>query len=121
MGQGDAKPAKKPCLPGGLHKLDTRKFGREALQELSTVTLGPPVGDPITLYVPPLDYKREGTPLRKEGFFFFLTPRDTQAQAIQHYSGRRVLRSGGPNHSKPRVCSSPCLEVSDLLISPPSP
>ena len=52
-----------------MHKKPWRKRTTVALNAqlsivFSTVALGPPVRDPMTVYVPPLGYKREGTPPR---------------------------------------------------------
>jgi hypothetical protein len=59
----------------------------------------------VSLYVPPLSYKREGT-WRYKADSDTLRPSSgsqvhtsSQAQYITQWS--RVLRSGGPNHSKP--------------------
>ena len=69
-----------------------------------TTSLGPPVGDPTAMYAPPLRYKREALAVHRG------LSRDTQALANSlsregntTHSGRRVLRSGGPNHSNPAV------------------
>ena len=80
-----------------------------------TTSLGPSVGDPTAIYTPPLRYKREEyvkpSKTREE------KPDTTQAwihseqfrsQPLESrsnttHSGRRVLRSSGPNHSKPVV------------------
>ena len=57
------------------------------------------------MYAPPLRYKREALAVHTQAH---TDTRWTQLQAhpdssnIAH-SGRRVLRSGGPNHSKPAV------------------
>jgi hypothetical protein len=63
---------------------------------------GPTYRGPAPLYVPPLSYKREGTRRYKGDT---LRPNSgsqvhtrSQAQYITQWS--RVLRSGGPNHSK---------------------
>jgi hypothetical protein len=52
------------------------------------------------LYVPPLNYKREGTQRYRDRFTHTQALKLTYS--IQHtHSGGRVLRSGGLNHSKP--------------------
>ena len=74
-----------------------------------TASLGPPVGDPTAMYAPPLRYKGEALAAQDK-----LSRTHTEARWTQHklseifsrgkgntaHSGRRVLRSGGPNHSK---------------------
>jgi hypothetical protein len=66
---------------------------------------GPTCPGSVSLYVPPLNYKREGT-LRYKGTEIRHNLRQTLTssyklpkQYITQWS--RVLRSGGPNHSKP--------------------
>jgi hypothetical protein len=65
---------------------------------------GPTCWGPAPLYVPPLSYKREGTRCYKEETLrpnlgsSSLRLSSSQAQYITQWS--RVLRSGGPNHSK---------------------
>ena len=66
------------------------------------------------MYAPPLRYKREALAAHSRQTLWTLsqhklgfTPNNPvlnllRAQAIQH-SGHRVLRTGGPNHSKPVV------------------
>ena len=77
-----------------------------------TTSLGPSVGEPTAMYTPPMRYKREE----------YVKPGQVKADTIQArihseqscsqplestsnttHSGRMVLRSGGPNHSKPAV------------------
>jgi hypothetical protein len=53
---------------------------------------GPPVGTLTPLYMPPFDYKREGT--------CDTNSRTQTSSTIQLTSGRKVLRSDGLNHSK---------------------
>jgi hypothetical protein len=63
---------------------------------------GPTCRGSISLYVPPLSYKREGTRRCKETQLSLSNSQvhtSSQAQYITQWS--RVLRSGGPNHSKP--------------------
>ena len=74
--------------------------------------MGPSVGDPTAMYTPLLRYKREEYVKPGQA-----KPDTTQAQIHSEqsrsqllestsnttHSGRRVLRSGGPNHSKPAV------------------
>ena len=57
------------------------------------------------MYTPPLRYKREALTIHTQAH---TDARWTQIQALPDssntaHSGRRVLRSGGPNHSKPAV------------------
>jgi hypothetical protein len=62
---------------------------------------GPVCRGSASLYVPPLNYKREGTQLHKG---HRLSDSDTRlhTHSIQHtHGGGRVLRSGGLNHSNP--------------------
>ena len=70
-----------------------------------TTSSGPPVGDPTDMYATPLRYKREALAVHTQAHS---DARWTQHQADPDssntaHSGRRVLRSGGPNHSKPAV------------------
>jgi hypothetical protein len=58
-----------------------------------------------SLYVPPLNYKREGTQRYKDRLNHTLTIQLT-------YSGGRVLRSGGLNHYNP---SCPLVVISNSL------
>jgi hypothetical protein len=59
----------------------------------------------VSLYVPPLGYKREGTLRYKAGSLRRShTHLDSDSHTI-HRQWSRVLRSGGLNHSKP-LCSS---------------
>jgi hypothetical protein len=70
---------------------------------------GPTCRGPPPMYVPPLDYKREGT----QRYRFIQTQAildTTQAHEQYNTQWSSVLRSGGPNHSKLLrviVCSSP--------------
>ena len=73
--------------------------------------LGPPVGDPTAMYAPPLRYKREALATDRQ-IHPGLSTRHTSSLRLSRvegntrnttHSGRRVLRSGGPNHSKPGV------------------
>jgi hypothetical protein len=60
---------------------------------------GPTCRGSASLYVPPLNYKRESTQHYKGQVH---TSCQTLKLSIQHtHSGGRVLRSGGLNHSKP--------------------
>jgi hypothetical protein len=60
---------------------------------------GPKCRGSASLYVPPLNYKREGTQHYKGQVH---TDSQALTLSIQHtHSGGRVLRSGGLNHSKP--------------------
>ena len=69
-----------------------------------TTLLGPPVGDPTAMYAPPLRYKREALAVHSKLSRAHSDTRWAQLQADPDpsnttHSGRRVLRSGGPNHS----------------------
>jgi hypothetical protein len=57
-----------------------------------------------SVYALPFVYKRESALVRTQGSQGPTSSRVIfpSFQAIQHTSGRRVLRSGGPNHSKSR-------------------
>ena len=87
---------------------------------LNTTSLGPPVGDSTAMYAPPLRYKREAlvahgrlsrlsedsldtpkTQARIHSEQFRSQPLESTSNTT--HSGLRVLRSGGPNHSKPAV------------------
>jgi hypothetical protein len=76
-----------------------------ALQALVTsfhFAPGPTCRGSASLYVPPLSYKREGTRRYKASSLRLLDSQvhtSSQAQCSTQWS--RVLRSGGPNHSKP--------------------
>jgi hypothetical protein len=62
---------------------------------------GPTCRGSASLYMPPLNYKREGTQGYK-GQALKHTDTRSYPYSIQHtHSGCRVLRSGGLNHSKP--------------------
>jgi hypothetical protein len=62
---------------------------------------GPTCRGSASLYVPPLNYKREGTQRYKRQALKHTDTR-SYSYSIQHtHSGGRVLRSGGLNHSKP--------------------
>ena len=77
-----------------------------------TTSLGPSVGDPTAMYTPPLRYKREEyvkpgqakadtTQARIHSEQFCSQPLESTSNTT--HSERRVLHSGGPNHSKPVV------------------
>src|SRR6185437_8239355 len=78
-----------------------------------TTSLGPPVGDSTAMYAPPLRYKREALAthfrhaktLTTQARFHSEQPCSQPLESASNttHSGRRVLRSGGPNHSKPAV------------------
>jgi hypothetical protein len=73
--------------------------------------LGPTCRGSVSLYVPPLNYKREGTHRCKGQT---QTHAYTHTHSIQHsYSGGRVLRFGGLNHYNP---SSPLV----FILNPPN-
>ena len=73
-----------------------------------TASLGPHVGVPVAMYAPPLRYKGEALAAQD-----MLSQAHTDARWTQHQahpdssnttlSGRRVLISDSPNHSKPAV------------------
>ena len=70
-----------------------------------TTSLGPPVGDPTAMYAPPLRYKREVLAVHRGSrrtHKLSRTPSLSREGNTTH-SGRRLLRSGGPNHSNPAV------------------
>jgi hypothetical protein len=64
--------------------------------------LGPTCRGLVSLYVPPLNYKREGT-LRYKTHSLRHSDSQVHTSSQAQYSTQwsRVLRSGGPNHSKP--------------------
>src|SRR6185312_15928637 len=82
-----------------------------------TTSLGPSVGDPTAMYTPPLRYKREeyikqsqAKPgqARADTTQARIHSEQSRSQPLEStsnttHSGRRVLRSGGPNHSKHAV------------------
>jgi hypothetical protein len=113
---------------GYAHQLPDREdYGEELEMRISTSLIEQdPVGrahlsEPCTVYTLPLDYKRENVLVRKKVpgcthtslccFPFRLT------QPIQHQSGRRVLRSGGLNHSKSSCPSCVHLSTDRALLS----
>jgi hypothetical protein len=63
---------------------------------------GPTCRGSVSLYVPPLSYKREGTRRYKTSSLRHPDSQvHTSSQAQYNTQWSRVLRSGGPNHSKP--------------------
>jgi hypothetical protein len=70
---------------------------------------GPTCRGSVSLYVPPLSYKREGTRRYKASSLRPNLGSHTHSNSQVHTSSQaqystqwsRVLRSGGPNHSKP--------------------
>ena len=69
-----------------------------------TTSLGPLVGDQAAMYAPPLRYKREALAVHNKHARAHSDTRWAQLQADPDpsnttHSGRRVLRSGGPNNS----------------------
>src|SRR6185503_17576376 len=70
-----------------------------------TTSLDPPVGDPTAVYAPPCDIKGRRSlctgkdPDRPK----LLQPFSLSWEGNTTHIGRRVLRSGGPNHSNPAV------------------
>src|SRR6185369_8306387 len=88
-----------------------------------TTLLGPPVGDPTAMYAPPLRYKREALAVQEKLSRAHSDSCWTQLQALPGssnttHSGRRVLRSGGPNHSKPAVFIVFLREIEIILANP---
>src|SRR6185312_12852272 len=93
-----------------------------------TTSLGPPVGDLTSMYAPPLRYKREALAAHF-GDSKTLTTQDRfhaeqscsqplESTSNTTHSGRRVLRSGGPNHSK-LLCTSPSSTEIGLILANP--
>ena len=88
-----------------------------------TTLLGPLVGDPAAMYAPPLRYKGEALAAQDN-----LSRAHTDACWVQHqahpdssntaHSGRRVLRSGVPNHSKTTVFIVFFQEIELVLANP---
>ena len=82
-----------------------------------TTSLGPLVGDSTVMYAPPLRYKREALAahagLSGDSLYTLTTQarihsEQSHSQPLESTSNtthneHRVLRSGGPNHSKPVV------------------
>jgi hypothetical protein len=67
---------------------------------------GPACRGSEPLFMPPLNYKRGGMQRYNTSSIFMLRPKSSKtAQAPKQYNTQwsRVLRSGGPNHSK-RLC-----------------
>jgi hypothetical protein len=64
---------------------------------------GPACRGSASLYVPPLNYKREGTQRYRDRFTDSIT-----LSILLTHSGGRVLRSSGLNHSNP---SCPCVFI----------
>jgi hypothetical protein len=95
------------CMHYGYYGARRSPWGASSSSFLPFV-LGPTCQGLVSLYVPPLNYKREGT--LRDRFIQTQAILDT-TQAHEQYNTQwsRVLRSGGPNHSKPLhvlVCSS---------------
>ena len=65
------------------------------------------------MYASPLRYKRETLATHGRGFFQVHSDSSNTA-----HSGRRVLRSGGPNHSKLAVFIVFFLEIELILANP---
>ena len=85
--------------------------------------MGPPVGDPTAMYAPPLRYKRVALAVHNKPSRAHTDTRWTQFQAHPDssntaHSGRRVLRSGGPNHSKPAVFIVFSSKIELILANP---
>ncbi|WVZ73760.1 hypothetical protein U9M48_022036 [Paspalum notatum var. saurae] len=89
---------------------------------------------PVTMYMHPLDYKRGGMRNVEDRLKFTLTHSGRiqrrshtiffssfTLKPIQEHSssGRRVLRSGGPNHSKP-LCLHRAFTTWLSTIAPPN-
>ena len=92
-------PTDKPGKSGNEISLTCNAIMYGQYVILYYIVWGPSVGDPTAMYTPPLRYKGEA-----------LAAQDKDSGAQAHpdssntaHSGRRVLRSGGPNHSKPAV------------------
>ena len=88
-----------------------------------TTLLGPLVGDPAAMYAPPLIYKGEALAAQDNLSRAHTDTRWTQHQADPDpsnttHSGRRVLRSGGPNHSKLAMFIVFFLEIELVLANP---
>jgi hypothetical protein len=66
---------------------------------INSRSLGCTCRDSAPLCVHPLDYKREDTCDIRD-MLSHVHPDSLKLSTIQHSSGSRVLRSGGPNHSK---------------------
>ena len=75
-----------------------------------TTSLCPSIGDPTAMYTPPLRYKREEYvkpgQVKPDTTQARIHSEQSRSQPLEStsnttHSGRRVLRSGGPNHSKP--------------------
>ena len=81
--------------------------------------LGPPVGDPTAMYAPSLRYKREALAIHKRTHRLMLDSAQAHPNSSNTaHSGRRVLRSGGPNHSKPAVFIM-FFQVIELVLANP--
>jgi hypothetical protein len=62
---------------------------------------GPTCRGPASLYVPPLNYKREGTQRYRAGSQVLKHTSSITLSILLTHSGGGVLRSGGLNHSNP--------------------
>src|SRR6185437_12998152 len=94
-----------------------------------TTSLGPPVGDSTAMYAPPLRYKREALvahfrkhskTLTTQARFHAEQPCSQPLESTRNttHSGRRVLRSGGQNHSKLLCSSRSSTEIGLILANP---
>ena len=84
---------------------------------------GPPVGDPTAMYAPPLRYKREALVVHNKLSSSLGHTSDSLGTQLHNtsnttHSGRRVLRSGGPNHSKPAMFIVFLSEIELVLANP---
>ena len=90
---------------------------------ISNISLGPPVGAPLSVHALLGHIKGRARPLehgfiQTQGSTSFHTCRDRHSSSPSlhtssgntSHSGRRVLRSGGPNHSK-SLCASVFLRL----------
>ena len=86
-----------------------------------TISLGRPVGVPTAMYAPPLRYKKEALAAHRETLSSSLKSSDSQPlknTSNTTHSGRRVLRFGGPNHSKSLVFIMFLSEIELVLANP---
>src|SRR6185437_5752466 len=103
---------------------DLRILGIEGQSVVYNTSPGPPVGAPLSVRAPLGHIKGRARPLehrftRTRGPTSFHTCRDRHSSSPSlrtssgntSHSGRRVLRSGGPNHSK-SLCASVFLRLS---------
>ena len=101
-----------PGAGKGIQERDLHCLQRHNMDSTTfyTTLLDPPVGDPTAVYAPPLRYKREALAVHRTDH----TDSSSRTSSLSWegnttHSGCRVLRSGGPNHSK-SCCVSCVLE-----------